>query len=115
MFRQFMTRLLSAGLFLAGAIGSANADVITSDTVTIWNAATPGATSTSISQQGLPTAVGLFGGPLPLVAASTPYAFPINYNDTAVATIPGFFASGTGPTPATCTSVACLTNPLSGP
>ena len=66
-----MKRLLlaSAVLGLAGTIGTANAAVITSDTVTIWNAATPGATFTSISQQGLPTAVGLFGGPLPLVAA----------------------------------------------
>jgi len=114
MFRQFMTRLLSAGLFLAGAIGAANADVITSNTVTIWNAATPGATSTSISQQGLPTSVGLFGGPLPLVAGSTPFAFPINYSDASTNTIPGFFASDTpvAPTPATCVSAACLTNPL---
>src|SRR5215469_1138857 len=108
MFRQFMTRLLSAGLFLAGAIGAANADVITSTTVTIWNAATPGATSSDISQQGLPTAVGLFGGPLPLVAGSTPFAFPINYDDTGLNTIPGFYASDSppAPIPATCTSVA---------
>jgi hypothetical protein len=99
----------------AEATQTANADVITSTTVTIWNAATPGATSTSISQQGLPTAVGLFGGPLPLVAASTPFTSPINYNDTALNTIPGFFASDTpaAPTPGTCISVACLTNPLS--
>jgi len=99
----------------AEATQTANADVITSTTVTIWNAATPGATSTSASQQGLPTAVGLFGGPLPLVAGSTPFAFPINYNDTTTNTIPGFFASDTppAPTPATCTSAACLTNPLS--
>src|SRR6516225_5335782 len=99
----------------AEATQTANADVINSVTVTIWNAATPGATSTSASQQGLPTAVGLFGGPLPLVAGSTPFTFPINYNDTALNTIPGFFASDTppAPTPATCTSAACLTNPLS--
>ena len=105
----------AAVLGLAGMTGTASAAVITSDTVTIWNAATPGATSTSISQQGLPTAVGLFGGPLPLVAASTPFAFPINYNDTSANTIPGFFGSDTppAPTPATCTSTACLTNPLS--
>jgi hypothetical protein len=66
----------------------------------------------------LPTSVGLFGGPLPLVAASTPFAFAINYNDPAagIDTIPGFFASDTpaAPTPATCTSPACLTNPLTG-
>jgi hypothetical protein len=105
----------SAVLGLVGAIGTANASTITSDTVTIWNAATPGANSASASQQGLPTATGLFGGPLPLVAGSTAFAFPINYNDTALNTIPGFFASNTpaAPTPATCTSAACLTNPLS--
>src|SRR5204863_6836455 len=87
----------------------------TSNTVTIWNAATPGATSSSVSQQGLPTAVGLFGGPLPLVAGSTAFAFAINYDDTSLNTIPGFFASDTpvAPTPSTCTSAACLTNPLS--
>ncbi len=112
-----MKRLLfaSAVLGLVGTIFTAKAEVITSATVTIWNAATPGATSSSISQQGLPTAVGLFGGPLPLVAASTPFAFPINYDDTGLNTIPGFFASDSppAPTPATCTSAACLTNPLS--
>ena len=110
-----MKRLLLAALGLIGTIGTANAVVITSGTVTIWNAATPGADSNSISQQALPTAVGLFGGPLPLVAASTPFAFPINYSDTALNTIPGFFASDVpaAPTPATCTSTACLTNPLS--
>ena len=111
-----MKRLLlaSAVLGIAGTIGTANAAVITSDTVTIWNAATPGATFTSISQQGLPTAVGLFGGPLPLVAGSTAFAFLINYNDTSLNTIPGFFTFDTphAPTPTTCTSTACLTNPL---
>jgi hypothetical protein len=107
--------LASAVLGLVGTICTAKADVITSNTVTIWNAATPGATSSSISQQGLPTAVGLFGGPLPLVAGSTAFAFPINYDDTSLNTIPGFFASDTpvAPTPSTCTSAACLTNPLS--
>jgi len=111
-----MKRLLlaSAVLGLVATIGTANAAVITSTDVTIWNAATTGATSTSISQQGLPTAVGLFGGPLPLVAASTPFANAINYSDTTVNTIPGFFASDTptAPTPLTCMG-ACLTNPLS--
>ena len=100
---------------LAATIGTANAAVITSDTVTIWNAATPGSTSTSISQQGLPTAVGLFGGPLLLVAASTPFTSPINYSEiTGTDTIPGFFTFDTphAPTPTTCTSTACLTNPL---
>ena len=89
---------------LVGGAGAASADTIMSSTVTIWAAATPGATSTSASQQGLPTAVGLFGGPLPLVAGSTAYAFGINYNDTSINTIPGFFASNSpaSPTPATC-------------
>jgi hypothetical protein len=112
-----MKRLLltSAVLCLAATIGTASADVIDSTTVTIWNAATPGSTSTSISQQGLPTAVGLFGGPLPLVAASTPFTSPLNYSEiTGTNTIPGFFTFDTppAPTPATCTSTACLTNPL---
>lgn len=99
----------------AEATQSANAAILDSATETAWNAATPGANSASISQQGLPTAVGLFGGPLPLVSASTPFAFPINYNDTALDTIPGFFASDmpAASTPATCISAACLTNPLS--
>jgi hypothetical protein len=107
--------LVSAVLGVLGTLCTAEASPITSSTVTIWNAATPGANDSSISQQGLPTAVGLFGGPLPLVAASTPFAFSINYDDTALDTIPGFFASDTpvAPTPATCTSAACLTNPLS--
>jgi hypothetical protein len=105
-----------AVLGLVGAIGPANADLVNSITVTIWAGATPGATSSSASQQGLPTATGLFGGPLPLVAASTPLAAAINYNDLAGNTIPGFFASDTpaAPTPATCVG-ACLTNPLSSP
>ena len=101
-----MKRLLLAlaGLGFAGTI-TANAAVITSDTVTIWNGPTP-------SLPGLPTSVGLFGGPLPLVAASTPFTSPINYNDASVDSIPGFFATGSGPTPATCIG-ACSTNPLS--
>jgi hypothetical protein len=103
-----------APLVLA-AVGTASAaTIINSATVTIWAGATPGATTNSASQQGLPTAVGLFGGPLPLVAASTPFTSPINYNDTAGNSVPGFFASDSpaAPTPATCTG-ACLTNPLS--
>jgi len=109
-----MKRLLlaSAVLGLAATIGTANAAIIISDTVTIWNAATPGNNSGSPGQQGLPTATGAFGGPLGLVAGTTAYAFPINYSDSGVNTIPGFFATGSGPTPATCTG-ACLTNPLS--
>jgi PEP-CTERM motif len=106
----------AAVLGIAATIGTASAAVIDSTTVTIWNAATPGATSTSISQQGLPTAVGLFGGPLPLVAGSTLFTSPINYDDTSLNSIPGFFASDTplALTPSTCTSTACLTNALTG-
>jgi len=109
-----MKRLLlaSAVLGLAATIGTANAAIIISDTVTIWNAATPGNNSGSPGQQGLPTATGAFGGPLGLVAGTTAYAFPINYSDSGVNTIPGFFATGSGPTPATCIG-ACSTNPLS--
>jgi hypothetical protein len=108
-----MKRLLltSALLGLAGTIGTANAEII-SDTVTIWSAATPGATSTTISQQGLPTATGLFGGPLPLVAASTPYAHPIAYNDQANNTIGGFFTTAGNPVPATLAAPGAA---LSGP
>jgi len=108
---KIMNRLLLAVavLGLSGTIGTASAAVIDSATVTIWNGFTPP------GLPGLPTAVGLFGGPLPLVAASTPFASPINYFDIGANTIPGFFASDTpaAPTPATCTSTACLTNPLS--
>jgi hypothetical protein len=106
--------LASAILCVVGAIGTASAATINSDTVTIWSAPTPGANSSSASQQGLPTAVGLFGGPLPLVAASTPFTSPINYNDTALNTIGGFFASDSpaAPTPATC-NATCSALPLS--
>jgi PEP-CTERM motif-containing protein len=109
-----MKRFVLASAVLVAAIGTASAATINSDTVTIWSAATPGATSTSASQQGLPTATGLFGGPLPLVAASTPFTSPINYNDTALNTIGGFFASDSpaAPTPATC-NATCSALPLS--
>src|SRR5215469_17449788 len=106
--------LACAVLGLVGAISTANADVINSATVTIWDGATPGANAGSASQQGLPTATGLFGGPLPLILGSAPLGAAINYNDTAGNSIPGFFASDTpaATTPATCVG-ACLTNPLS--
>jgi hypothetical protein len=94
--------LASAVLGLVGAVGTASAGTVNSDNVTIWSAATPNANQFSASQQGLPTATGLFGGPLGLVAGSTAFTSPINYNDTTVNTIPGFFASGGAPTPATC-------------
>jgi hypothetical protein len=105
--------LAFAILGLVGAIGSANAVAITATDVTIWDGATPGANSNSASQQGLPTATGLFGGPLPLILARTSFTAPINFNDLAGNTIPGFFASDSPPqTLANCTG-ACATNPLS--
>jgi hypothetical protein len=99
-----MKRFVLASAVLVAAIGTASAATINSNTVTIWSADTPGANSGSASQQGLPTATGLFGGPLPLVAASTPFNQPINYNDTNGNTIGGFFASDSpaAPIPATC-------------
>jgi hypothetical protein len=108
--------LALAVLGLVGTIGTAKADVINSITVTIWDGSTPGANINSPGQQGLPTATTFKGGPLALIAASTPYAAPINYNLGAggLDTIPGFFASNNpaSPTPLTCTGL-CLTNPLS--
>jgi len=108
--------LACAVLGLVGTINTANADVINSTTVTIWAGATPGANINSPGQQGLPTAIGLFGGPLGLVAASTPYVAPINYNlgTGGIDTIPGFFAANSpaSATPVTCVG-SCLTNPLS--
>jgi hypothetical protein len=97
-----MKRFVLASAVLVAAIGTASAGTVISDNVTIWSAPTPGANAGSASQQGLPTATGLFGGPLPLVAASTPFAQPINYNDTTVDTIPGFFTTAGAPVPATC-------------
>jgi hypothetical protein len=60
-----MKRLLlaSALLGLAGTIGTANAGPVTTlNTLTIWNALTPGATATSASQQALPATNPLFTG-----------------------------------------------------
>jgi PEP-CTERM motif len=97
-----MKRFVLASAVLAAAIGAANAGTINSNTVTIWSAPTPGANSGSASQQGLPTATALFGGPLPLVAGSTAFTSPINYSDSTVDTIPGFFTTAGAPVPATC-------------
>jgi hypothetical protein len=112
---KIMRKLFTASaLALLASSGFASAATINSTTVTIWDGATPGANSGSASQQGLPTATGLFGGPLPLILGSAPLGAAINYNDTAGNSIPGFFASDTpaATTPATCVG-ACLTNPLS--
>src|SRR5215471_11671511 len=109
-----MKRLLLASALLgaAGAIGTANAAPITSATVTIWGADTPGNTSASPAQQGLPTATGAFGGPLPLIAAQGAYAAPINYNDTGTDTIGGFFTSLGNAVPGNC-NAACAATVLS--
>jgi PEP-CTERM motif len=94
--------LASAVLGLAGTIGTANAAPVTSNSVEIWGAATPGATSTSISQQGLPTASGLFGGPLPLITNNPVYSQPINYSDSTDNTIGGFFTTAGNTIPPNC-------------
>ena len=94
--------LASAVLGLAGAVGTANAAPVTSNSVEIWGAATPGANAGSLSQQGLPTASMLFGGPLPLITNNPIYSAPINYNDPASNTIGGFFTSAGNPIPPNC-------------
>ena len=78
-----MKRLFLACAFVgvAGTMGSAHAVPLTSSMVTIWSADTPGNNAGSPAQQGLPTAVGLFAGPLPLVAGNTAFANTIAYND----------------------------------
>ena len=99
-----MKRLLLASALLgaAGAIGAANAAPISSLSVEIWGADTPGSTNASVSQQGLPTASGLFGGPLPLITNNPTYVAPINYNDTGNDTIGGFFTTAGNPIPPNC-------------
>jgi hypothetical protein len=100
--RQILVSALLAVAGAAGAIGAANAAPVTSNSVEIWGAATPGANAGSLSQQGLPTASGLFGGPLPLITNNPVYSAPINYNDTAANTIGGFFTSAGNAIPPNC-------------
>src|SRR5215471_12267128 len=111
-----MKRLLLASALLGavGAIGTANAAPITSATVTIWGADTPGNISTSPPQQGLPTATGAFGGPLPLLTSpgTAAYVQPINYNDTGNDTVGGFFTTAGNPVPGNC-GAACAGTVLS--
>jgi PEP-CTERM motif len=113
-----MKRFVLASAVLVAAIGAASADtIVTSSAIRIWNAPTPGSNSGSAGQQGLPTATGLFGGPLGLIAAGTAFAQPINYNDVSGAdTIGGFFASDTpaAPVPSTC-NASCAATTLSLP
>ena len=86
-----------------------------SDSVEIWSADTPNSDANSVSQQGLPTAVGLFGGPLPLITNNPTYIASINYNDTTDDTIGGFFTTASHSIPpncqpgAQCTDVALST------
>ena len=80
-----MKRLLlaSAVLGLAGTIGTANAVPISASSVTIWTGDTPGDVSTSVRQQGLPTATtfppALNPAGLPLITAESVFANPINF------------------------------------
>jgi hypothetical protein len=99
-----MKRLLLASVVfgLAATVGTANAAPVTSNSVEIWGADTPGANAGSLSQQGLPTASGLFGGPLPLITNNPVYSAPINYNDTTNNTIGGFFTTALNPIPPNC-------------
>src|SRR5215831_8503232 len=103
-----MKRLLLASALLgaAGAIGGANAAPVTSISVEIWGADTVGNNSGSPAQQGLPTAVGLFGGPLPLITNNPSYAVPINYSDSTDNTIGGFFTTAGSPIPPNCQPAA---------
>jgi len=96
--------LAIAALGLAGTIGTANADQLTSTSVEIWNAATGEGVSTGVGQQGLPNATAAFSaGPLGLVASTdSPYTQPINYHDTTDDTIGGFFTTAGNPVPTTC-------------
>lgn len=111
-----MKRLLlaSAVLGLVGTAATANGAPVSSNSVEIWGANTPGANATSISQQALPTASGLFGGPLPLITNNPTYVAPINYNDSTDNTIGGFFTTAGNPIPPNCQPGAqCQTVTLS--
>jgi hypothetical protein len=97
--------LATAAVSLAATVG-AHAGPISSNSVEIWGADTPGSDSNSASQQGLPTAVGLFGGPLPLITNNPTYVAPINYNDTTDDMIGGFFTTAGNPIPPNCQPAA---------
>src|SRR5262249_47548525 len=98
--------LASAALGLAASVATANAAPVISNSVEIWAADTPGANAGSLSQQALPTASGLFGGPLPLITNNPVYSAPINYTDTTTNTIAGFFTTGGTPIPPNCQPAA---------
>jgi PEP-CTERM motif-containing protein len=101
-----MKRLLLASaavLGLASTVGIANAAPVIATSIEIWGADTPGANSGSISQQGLPTASMLFGGPLPLITNNPGnVSDPINYNDSTDNTIGGFFTTAGQTPPPNC-------------
>jgi hypothetical protein len=78
-----MKRLLlaSAAMTFAGVIGNANADMITLDSIEIWNQATPGGMSTDAIQQANPAAIPLFtAGPLANVTGASVSIPGINLN-----------------------------------
>jgi hypothetical protein len=90
---QFKTALVAGGLMLVAFTGGAAANPLTgSFAVKVWSANTPGATSSSTSQQGLASNP-LAGGAK--VYTGT-YTGAINFNDSAVNTVAGFFASAPG-------------------
>ncbi|HEY1258260.1 MAG TPA: PEP-CTERM sorting domain-containing protein [Stellaceae bacterium] len=93
--------LATAAIGLATTV-AAHAAPVTSSSVEIWGADTPNSDSNSVSQQGLPTAVGLFGGPLPLITNNPTYVAPINYSDSSDNTIGGFFTTAGNPIPPNC-------------
>jgi hypothetical protein len=109
---NFPRILAVAALGLVGTLGTAKADVISSITVEIWSANTPGATSGSPTQQALPSAALLLGAP---VLVQTNYAAPINYNlQSGTDTIGGFFAANSPASapPTGCGSASTCSNTL---
>jgi hypothetical protein len=71
-------------------VGPANASILNWTQVNAWQGATPGATSTSATQQALPTATGTL-----TLALTSSVGGPLNFNLPAggTDTIPGFFAT----------------------
>ena len=109
-----MKRLIlgSALLGIAGALGSADAAPISATSTALWNALTPGATSTSNSQNGLPAAFPALGNPIMTagnaltITGSGSINFNINGTNTTPTTISTFLNSSPG---YTFTCAACST------
>jgi hypothetical protein len=107
----WVKRLLLASASLGLAMGTANADILTTTAVGIWSGDTPGANAASANQQALPPTRALI--PLiPGTGSHDPASGSINLN--AAANTVGSFL-GSGPiTDATCAGAAgCLTTELS--